>query len=427
MNWKDHPHRAALLGEVHARPSESVSAPIRVNHLVFLVDRGAGSVDREHLQKLVTADPLASRRLVGNHASVEIGGVRIRWERHTEFVSYTFLLPLSPDTPFERNAYDDLDPQWLSEIPGRLLSAQRVDVVIADVESAVALGRQQLDVTSIVGAGIADNEYVLLTDFRAREHDTVHYLLGVPMNHRPRRLGRYVQRVLEIETYRMMALLGLPDARLASAQLEVAERSLAELSVRLRNATREDEASLLDDITALATEVESIFANSHSRFSASAAYYSLVSARVSELHELALPTLQTLHQFLDRRLSPAMKTCAATNQRLENLSRRIANVSELLRTRVGIEQSESQYALLSTMTERQRVQLLMQSTVEGLSVAAITYYTAGLVSYVAQAAQSFGWPYPPYVTVASLVPVIALAIWFGMRRLHKRVEDAIRD
>lgn len=99
----------------------------------------------------------------------------------------------------------------------------------------------------------------------------------------------------------------------------------------------------------------------------------------------------------------------------------MSRISNLLRTRVEIEQQQSSQALLTTMNQRQDVQLKLQSTVEGLSVAAITYYIAGLVSYLAKAAESLGWPWSPQTTTAAAIPVIALGVWLSLRRLHRQV------
>ncbi|MGH1357317.1 MAG: DUF3422 family protein [Burkholderiaceae bacterium] len=427
MSWKTHPDRDRLLKEVHARPYESIDGSQRISRLGFLVDQSAPDADRAHLRRLLQATGADPRLADGNHASFAINGIRIRWERHTEFVSYTFLMPMPKALDSSVNPQDSLDSLWLAEIPGLLLSAQRVDLVYADPTETLALARRRLDAEAVVGSLVGDEQFSLFTDFMVKPDQSVHYLVGVHTETRPRRLGRYVQRVLEIETYRMMALLGLPIAREASAQLEASESRLSDLSARLSEPLQRDESALLDSVSQLATEVEAIYARSHSRFSASAAYFALVETRVSELRETPFESQQTVGQFLDRRLGPARQTCAATDNRLANLSRRIAHASELLRTRVSMNQAKGQFDLLKTMTNRQQVQMKMQSTVEGLSVAAITYYGAGLVSYLVKPAVKLGWPIDPTITVALAVPVIAFSVWWGLRRLHQRVAAAISD
>ena len=96
-------------------------------------------------------------------------------------------------------------------------------------------------------------------------------------------------------------------------------------------------------------------------------------------------------------------------------------MSNLLRTRVDFEQQQSSQALLTTMNQRQDLQLKLQSTVEGLSVAAITYYFTGLVSYLAKGSEELGWPYSPDLTAACALPFVGLLVWLSMRRLHNKV------
>lgn len=236
-----------------------------------------------------------------------------------------------------------------------------------------------------------------------------------------RRLGRLVQRLLEIETYRMAALLGLPAAREAATVLAFAERELAELADAIRTANRDAEPALLDRLTRLAGQVESQYAATHSRFSASSAYFELVDRRIQDIAESRLAGMQTIREFMDRRLTPARSTCEWATRRQDALSQRVSRMSNLLRTRVEIEQQQSSQALLTTMNQRQDLQLKLQSTVEGLSVAAITYYIVGLVSYLAKGAQKLGWPLSPETTAAVAIPVVAFGVWWSLRRLHRRM------
>jgi len=135
-----------------------------------------------------------------------------------------------------------------------------------------------------------------------------------------------------------------------------------------------------------------------------------------------LPGMQTIGEFMDRRLTPARSTCEWSTRRQDALSQRVSRISNLLRTRVEIEQQQSSQALLSTMNQRQDMQLKLQSTVEGLSVAAITYYIVGLVSYIAKAAGKLGWPLAPETTAALAIPIVALGVWWSLRRLHQQIK-----
>jgi uncharacterized membrane-anchored protein len=271
-----------------------------------------------------------------------------------------------------------------------------------------------------VGSTVADGHGEVYTDFDLHA-DGFSRMVLMAGGIAPRRLGRLVQQLIEIDTYRMAALLGLPAAREAAAVLASAESELAELAGSIRAAGRDEEPQLLDRLTRLAGQVEGQHAATHSRFSASSAYFELVDRRIEGISETRLSGLQTIGHFMDRRLSPARATCEWAARRQDALSQRVSRISNLLRTRVEIEQQQSSQALLAAMNKRQGLQLKLQATVEGLSVAAITYYIVGLVSYLAKGAQAIGWPFSAESTAAWAIPLVALGVWLSLRRLHLRV------
>ena len=248
---------------------------------------------------------------------------------------------------------------------------------------------------------------------------------------RSQQSGRLVQRVLEIETYRMMALLGLPYAMQAAPSLNAIENELATLAAAMVDtddapglAKTDDgvsEQGLLDRITRLAARIEKLSLDNSYRFSASKAYMGLVKARIDELREVRIEGIPTVEEFMDRRLTPAMNTCEAMASRQEAMAQRIANTNDLLRTRVGIVQELQNRQILQSMNARAAQQLRLQQAVEGLSVAAISYYVIGLFSYTGKAAKVMGLPVNPEILVGALVPFVAAAVWLGLRRMHHKL------
>jgi uncharacterized membrane-anchored protein len=342
---------------------------------------------------------------------------------HTEFVTWTFMCPLSTERfgDSEPDRALSVVPQgWVGALPGQCLSSLHLWVLSSHALGTAALVKHLLLEDTLVASTVAGGAAEVYTDF-AMHADGFSRMVLFAGAMSPRRLGRLVQRLLEIETYRMAALLGLPVAREATSILSSAEQELAELASAIRSATAQDEPMLLDRLTKLAGQVESQHATTHSRFSASVAYFELVDKRISDINEAALPGMQTIGEFMDRRLTPARSTCEWATRRQDALSQRVSRISNLLRTRVEIEQQQSSQALLATMNRRQDLQLKMQSAVEGLSVAAITYYIVGLVSYLAKGAHALGWPWSAESTAAVAIPIVALAVWASMRRLHNKV------
>ena len=310
--------------------------------------------------------------------------------------------------------------EWLAQLPGQCLASMHLWVLPTQAFGSGSLVKHVLNEETLVASTVADGHGEVYTDF-ALHADGFSRMVLLAGSVTPRRLGRLVQRLLEIDTYRMAALLGLPAAREAASVLAYAERELAELAAAIRVAGRDEEPQLLDRLTKLAGQVESEYARTHSRFSASSAYFELVDRRIADIGESRLAGLQTIGEFMDRRLSPARATCEWATRRQDALSQRVSRISNLLRTRVEIEQQQSSQELLAAMNTRQGLQLKLQATVEGLSVVAITYYTVGLVSYLAKGAHGLGWPWSAESSAAAAIPVVALAVWWSLRRLHSRV------
>lgn len=418
-----HPQRVALHNEIHARPPEAMAAPLAISHIVMVCDAQQREASREHLASLLRDHHLPLPDAASTHVRMDLGRFRIRWELHTEFVTWTF------SRSFDATGFGEREPctaaelvpvAWLADLPGRSLAGLHLWTLSSQAFADGSLVRHILHEDTLVGSTIADGHGEVYTDF-ALHPDGFSRMVLLAGAVTPRRLGRLVQQLLEIDTYRMAALLGLPAAREASAVLGYAERELAELAGAIRVAARNDEPQLLDRLTKLAGEVESQYAATHSRFSASAAYFELVDRRIADIAESRLAGLQTLGEFINRRLSPARSTCEWATRRQDALSQRVSRISNLLRTRVEIEQQQSSQALLGAMNRRQGLQLKLQATVEGLSVAAITYYIVGLVTYLAKGAQGLGWPWSAESTAAAAIPVVALAVWASLRRLHSRV------
>ena len=236
------------------------------------------------------------------------------------------------------------------------------------------------------------------------------------------RAGRIAQRLLEIETYRLMALRGLPVAKSLAPMLAGAEAELAAITAQLEG-TQVSEQQLLDTLIALATQVERATAEHTYRFAATQAYDTLVRQRIAELREKAIPGAQTIGEFMQRRLSPAMATVSATAQRLAALSQRVERAGALLRTRVDIVTEAQNQQLLAKLTRGQELQLRLQSTVEGLSIAAISYYVVSLLLYVGKAAKAAGLPIDPELAAGASIPLVLWAVWTTTRRVHRRLRS----
>ena len=442
----DHPDRAALAAEVHARPPEPLRAPSRASYVAVRIDAPARAAELDHIATLCGHFGLTPPVAACTHWAATLGGLRFKWERHGEFSSYTFLaggLAAQPGSPAPATL---LPTGWLAQVPGQTVFACHAEFASPaqaglDIAAPAALGlARHFGPQVVVGAEIGDGAGAAFTDFMIDSDGFARFLL-LDVALTDRQAGRMLQRLFEIEAYRMMALLALPLARSLWPRLLQIEAALADLTAHIAapaaaiappgskaaNPGSADEA-LLQQLTALAAEVENALAASQARFGASRAYHALVNTRIAELRERRILGLQTIAEFMARRLSPAMATCVTVQQRLHDLSERVAQASNLLSTRVDITRQRQNQALLAATARRAKLQLRLQQTVESLSVAAIAYYLAGLVGYGAKALKAAGLAVSPDLVTGLAVPLLALLAWWTLRRVHRRIaQDEGRD
>ncbi|MFO0101377.1 MAG: DUF3422 family protein [Betaproteobacteria bacterium] len=432
----DHPQRLQLAAEVHARPPARVQSPAVITVLA-LTDAPAS----ESLAAVRTlaaahgATPVVSSDAA--HLQVELAGARIKWERHGEFVTLTVVQAVAPLTlvdlsaqPRFPTALDALPADWLAALPGRTMACSDVLLLpFAETrEPELRLMARWFDAEAMAGSQVLDEAAWVFTDF-AVKHEGRSRWLALDAGMGGAQTARVVQRIAEIEIYRMMALLGFPLARAVFPELNRIEQELERITAATAAlhaetntpAVQTEEQRLLDELSRLASEVERSVATSAFRFSAAQAYWAIERARLAEFREHRLGELRTLSGFLSRRMSPAMDSCAAATRRQDEISARIERASSLLRTRVDIAREEQNQRLLAAMERRGTQQLRLQQTVEGLSIAAVTYYGVGLVTYLARPLSDW-WPVlQPEAVTALAIPLVALAVWTVLRRMRARL------
>jgi len=426
---RDHPLRQRLTDELHARPFAAVTAPARASHLALCSSDGTGAEAQRHLASLCTRFDVAPPESGDNHLMADFGAFRLKWERHSEFSSYTVFTEADLEQDlFADSALAKVPQDWLASLPGERMVGLHAELLPQRQQEPDAAALAALFGTdNFAGALMSGGAAAAWTDFAIKPGGFT-CLLIQDRCLRPRQAGRLLQRLFEIETYRMMALLALPLAREVTPDLDAArDRLVAITSQMSKISALEDERRQLDELTELSQEIERVAAATTYRFSAARAYYALVERRIDELREVRIEGTQTIREFMERRLSPAMRTCASTDERIDRISRRLTRAGQLLRTRVDIQLESQNRDLLSAMNRRAQLQLRLQETVEGLSVAAISYYLVGLVNYALKSLKAAGAAIDvALLTGLSILPVAAL-VWFGMRRVRRLVTRGQSD
>jgi uncharacterized membrane-anchored protein len=427
--FAEHPLRRELNDEVHARPPLRIDGPALVLHLASLRAPGdaAGQADLRFIADLAQHHGAPAPDPASRYGILPRGETQLKWELHTEFTSYTLVMP-RPDIKAESLGWADLPQDALtlaSQCPGQVVAAlvlefragpgmqQTADMVAALFPSG-----------DTVASSVGEKSAEIWTDFRLDAAGLGRMLL-INRTLTPGRAGRMVQRLLEIETYRLMALMSLALTRRANATLTDLEARLKALIERTATPEVQSDAGdrqLLDALTRLAAETASLGTATRYRLSAGAAYAELVMRRLSDIREGRVDGLSRLSSFLDRRFTPAMRTCEAFLRRLDQLETGIDRASDMLRTRVDVNLQAQNSALLSDMESRSRTQLRIQEAVEGLSVFAISYYLIGLLKVVTEGlfpsedAHAHKW------LAAVAVPIVLGAVWLGVKRLRRAIK-----
>lgn len=415
--WRYHPQRDTLIAEAHARPFTPLTAPALITRIATLSGQDGEDADRRHMSALCRRVGQAEPGPGSRWCALDGGSWRLRWERHTELSTWTFFRTPIGTTPFVETALDLAPEDWLADLPGAVLVATRLEVW-SEVDEKAAAALFGLEV---VGSRLADGAAIALTDFRPDAQGMTRYLM-LSQAGDSALTGRLVQSLLEIETYRLMALLAFPVAGETGKALGGIESMAADLAHKLaEDADPEADRRLLDRLAALAGETEALIGRTSFRFDAAAAYHGIVRERIDMLREQHIDGLLTLGEFMQRRLDPAMRTCDVMAERQRATIGRIARMAQMLNTRVEVAAEATSAALLASMDKRAGASLKLQQTVEGLSTVAIAYYAVGLLGFPLKALEKTIDRFDATIAAGIIAPVVVLLVWWWLRSFRRKL------
>ena len=271
---------------------------------------------------------------------------------------------------------------------------------------------------SLAVARVLDGAAAVAGDFRIDPAGHQRIAVFVAKGTSQRQIGRVVQRVLEIETYKSMSMLGFSRARELSGPIGDMDNHLSDLMVEMTGGEQPAEDTL-SRLLMISAELETMAARASFRFGATGAYEAIVNQRITALRGKRFGGRQTYAEFMMRRYEPAMRTVKSTETRLQALADRAIRAGNLLRTQVGVERSAQNQELLASMDRRADLQLRLQHTVEGLSVVAISYYAVSLVGYLVYPLATAIGLSKGMLTAAITLPVVAL-VWMMIRRIRRK-------
>jgi len=422
---EDHPLRYPLANELHARPFPTVRAPARAAYLALKPAENAAGRDRgadlNHLKLLLDRYGTAHPQPGATHFSGQIGKHHLKWESHTEFVTYTIFGEGLADRPFDAATFALFPQEWLDAAPGVRMTSALIRVETLDDPNEIPAKVADWFVPeSLAISSVLDGELVVAGDFRIDAGGHTRFAVFAKPDTGDRRTGRVVQRLCEIETYKAMSMLGLSTVRDLGAEMAAIDARLTHLVDNMAGDAA-DPATVLQDLLATSAELENIVSRTSFRFGATGAYETIVNQRIGVLREERFMGRQTFGEFMMRRFDPAMRTVKSTQARLQAMSDRAVRASDLLRTRVDVERSAQNQELLTSMDKRADLQLRLQKTVEGLSVVAISYYAVNLVLYVL-GPLGVALDMSKTTIAALATPIVLLGVWAMVQRIRKHME-----
>lgn len=424
----EHEMRRTVVGEMHLRRWPMVQANCMILQIVSIVERDERDAEQAALRDLpgdaeILHNP-NQRHLSGRFAQ----GISFNWERHSEASSLTI---------FAEGEYTDKDmPQadaegdnvaralhWALGLPGKVIRATRI-IVLKDEKRcerlAPAFNFERADLVSChIGCEGGGKRARIWSDFRLRQSG-FGLVLVAANGMEPGDLSRTIQRLQELGNYRNLALLGLPVAQHGWAIHDHIEAQLGEVTQRITDPDVTDDA-LLEEVTGLSIELASEASGSDFRMSATEAYAAIVAERIVDLCISAIEGYQSLSDFIQRRLYPAVRTCAAHRRRSERLAQRTAQFISLFRTRIETRIENQNARLLGSMEKSAVRQLRLQQLVEGFSVVALTYYGMSLIHYMLEGVEEIGGHIPMGLVIAILTPIVAVTIWLSIHRRKKQI------
>ena len=417
----DHPLRYAMSNELHARPFPTVTAPSEAVYLALKPARNAAARDREadraHLILLLDRFGAQHPQPGATHWFGQLGKHQLKWESHTEFVTFTLFVAGLSDRAFDPLTFDCFPTDWLDAAPGTRITSALIRIEVAPDDAAVSDKAEAWFVPeSLALSSVLDGQLIIGADFRIDPAGHMRLAVFARPDTGERRIGRVVQRLCEIETYKTMSMLGLARAHDLGPRLGALDGQLQALMADMTGAMAAP-ADTLHALLSISAELENIVAQTSFRFGATEAYETIVNQRIEVLREQRFGGRQTFAEFMMRRFDPAMRTVKSTERRLAAMSDRALRAGDLLRTRVDVERSAQNQELLASMDRRADLQLRLQRTVEGLSVVAISYYAVNLVGYlVGPLAERFHIGKP--LEMAIITPLVILAVWGMVRRIR---------
>jgi uncharacterized membrane-anchored protein len=422
--------------ELHARMAEPVTVPCRIRHSAYLLpdeDPRAREEVRRRFEDIIRGLNIPRDNIHWGERSgrvetalTDASSLRVVWELHSEFYSYTTYHLADPAQSAENALVPSFTFPALPTLGTKLVD---LDIVVLPGEQLTESLRGFLGAGPLYGGMVVAGEGRVWTSFRVDDGGQGRCVVRAGTLG-PGRLGRLIRRLVEIENYYHLILLPLEEYR---AQVPLLRELEGRITQRSRDVaqtlagTRADpdaEHRWLVALTGDLAELTHLTERMRYQFSAADSYYAIFEERLRWLREQTGEGYQTLEEFLTARVAPAVRNYRNFVSRADTLAGQLTSMGNMLRTRVNLSMERQSLATMRAMDRRFELQLNLQFTVEGLSVIVLSYYATALASYGFKALDVL-WHLPgkPDLWAAATIP-LWLGLAWGFTRRVKRMAKA---
>jgi len=394
---RNDPHQVRLEAnrELRARPFPKLSADCHLAHVCVRVSPTSRESVRLWIRERIREFPDDFQ----GHWEYDRGDLWVRVERHTEFVSITQVIPAGLD------CMQFLDHAWIDQSPQDVL-------VLSELYSGVSLSLpEKYDAIS----EMRDGTVTAAARFEPDQDGLSAWWVSFSKDPGAESAGRFLQMILEIETYRTLAVMGMDRIRAVHPVLQRIANELP--SPEMDESNHSHMMATLSTLSEQESELHRIWERLAWRIGANKAYHDLVFERLVQLRAQGREESVGIRHFLKRRLTPAIATADTVMRRRSELSSQIDERAQLLRTQLQLNLQSQTRDLLASLDQSAVRQTRLQSAVEGLSTVAIAYYAVGLLSPMIE---PFVDPAMKDWIKAGVAPVVIGLVWWTLTRIRNR-------
>jgi uncharacterized membrane-anchored protein len=276
----------------------------------------------------------------------------------------------------------------------------------------------------LYGSRILDEQTSLVTSFTPDEQGRERYWVTVGVSRsNPSHLKDIVDAIVRIETYYHLLLMQKPlfstaiDQVYKFEQVHLKQREI--ISGHISHADSQTLQRWLNSLTQDLLKTNRIAGKLHFELSASVPYDKIVHSTLTSLTEKPLESYRPVSDFVLSGITGVAEGYQQLLKRIDTLRGGFEGIISIIRTRIDLILEAQNLTLLQSVDKTTKSQVILQHTVEGLSVIVIAYYVAGLGGYLFKGLHEMGWLKNANIASAIFVPV-AIGLAFLITTVSKK-------